>query len=121
MVAETFMIIRHSDETDVNHIDGNKKNNHISNLEWCTRSYNLKHAIDIGLKPRRYGMESNTSKYTDEQFIKAAKMRVKGKSLDEISEATGIKLPYLKNILNGNATSRRHLINKFLKRYKNDK
>ena len=30
---------------DINHIDFNKKNNNIENLEWCSRSYNVKHAI----------------------------------------------------------------------------
>lgn len=34
----------------INHIDGNKQNNHISNLEWCTRSENSKHAYDTGLR-----------------------------------------------------------------------
>lgn len=33
----------------INHIDGNKQNNHISNLEWCTASENLKHAFQTGL------------------------------------------------------------------------
>lgn len=33
----------------INHIDGDKLNNHISNLEWCTISDNTQHAYDTGL------------------------------------------------------------------------
>ena len=36
----------------VNHIDGNKYNNNINNLEWCSRSYNMKHAYKLGLKKK---------------------------------------------------------------------
>lgn len=35
---------------EVNHIDGNKENNHYSNLEWCTRSYNISHCYKLGFR-----------------------------------------------------------------------
>lgn len=37
-------------KAEVNHIDGNKDNNHASNLEWVTRNENLKHAFAKGIK-----------------------------------------------------------------------
>lgn len=51
LVAETF-ISNNMNKRTVNHIDGNKRNNHISNLEWNTSSENLKHAYLNGLKHR---------------------------------------------------------------------
>lgn len=49
----------------VNHKDGNKKNNCIDNLEWVTRSENMKHAYDNGLKSS-VGVMNGRSKLTEE-------------------------------------------------------
>lgn len=48
LVAQTF-IPNPNGYKEINHIDGNKENNNINNLEWCSRSYNIRHAIDTGL------------------------------------------------------------------------
>jgi len=37
----------------INHIDGNKLNNHYTNLEWSTSSENIKHGYDNGLYEKR--------------------------------------------------------------------
>lgn len=37
------------DLEQINHIDGNKTNNHYSNLEWMTQSQNMKHAFENNL------------------------------------------------------------------------
>lgn len=49
LVALTF-ILNIENKPQVNHIDGNKENNFVNNLEWVTNNENQQHAIDIGLK-----------------------------------------------------------------------
>ena len=54
LVMQTFFGL---DERQVNHKDGNKKNNNVSNLEYMTQSENQRHAISTGLRKLKYSKE----------------------------------------------------------------
>lgn len=74
----------------VNHINGNKSDCSISNLEWCTSSYNNKHAFNCGLKEisikQRYLHYKRMIRWSDEDIREWSIMRENGFTLREIAE-----------------------------------
>lgn len=65
LVAEVF-IPNPQNHPVVNHKDGNKQNNHVSNLEWTTHSDNQLHAYKTGLRKKYIGERSGRAVLTDE-------------------------------------------------------
>lgn len=53
----------------VNHIDGNKKNNNLNNLEWCTNEENMQHAVKNNLIARQKGESNPANKLKEKEVL----------------------------------------------------
>ena len=82
----------------VNHIDGNKLNNSVYNLEWCTIRENIQHGWRTGLMKPRFGVDNPSNVYTEDQTHAACKMLSESKSDTYISEALGVNITLLRDI-----------------------
>ena len=76
----------YDESLQVNHIDGNKKNNNIRNLEMVTQSENMRHALRIGLKIPLMGEEHYESKLKVKDVIKMRERYKNGESIAEIAK-----------------------------------
>ena len=61
------------DLPQVNHLDGDKSNNCVDNLEWCTGRQNVKHSVESGFVKR--GSNRPNAKLTDEQVLRMRDLR----------------------------------------------
>ena len=73
LVAETYIHNQYC-YPQVNHIDGNKGNCCVTNLEWCTREYNRHHAIENNLAT---GLKASE--------INEIKILLKDKTIEEVA------------------------------------
>ncbi len=74
LVAEMF-IPNPQNKKMVNHLDGNKLNNHFSNLEWCTAKENVNHSIHVlGNHHGRLGSQNGRAKITEAEVIEIRRL-----------------------------------------------
>jgi hypothetical protein len=53
----------------LNHIDGNKENPKLENLEWCTHGENMQHAYDTNLIPSKYSGKNIVAYNLNDEFV----------------------------------------------------
>ena len=92
LVAKAF-IPNPEGKPQVNHIDGNKLNNHYLNLEWCTAQENIQHAFQTGLNKGCIGMKRT---YKDKATKQKCLANLKDKSKltpDEVRYVRKVFIP----------------------------
>ena len=103
LVAEAF-IPNPLNLPQVNHKDGNKLNNTVENLEWCSASDNQKHAYRTGLKSA-IGEKNGQSKLSKEDVAEIRKVYVKGKHCEfnsyGLARKYGVNPKTIQNIVKG--------------------
>lgn len=73
LVLMSFKPVDNMSNLQVNHIDGNKHNNDLSNLEWCTQSENQKHAFAHNLI-NRMGENNSQCRLSSEEVFEIISM-----------------------------------------------
>ena len=94
-IEQNFDVLR----SEVNHIDGNKQNNNVNNLEWCTSSYNSLHSCKTGLSPS--GSNRPSSKLTESMVYKIPEMIKNGFTIKSIAKEFNVSTTSIHHILNG--------------------
>jgi len=100
LVAEAFLP-DFPDKPQVNHIDGDKLNNHISNLEMSTASENLLHAFKTGLKVSVKGENHTNSKLSSEDVTIIKSLLLKREMVTSIARKFRISHSIISDIKAG--------------------
>lgn len=109
LVAMAF-IPNPESKKQVNHKDGIKTNNNVSNLEWVSNQENIIHAFENGLMNPEKGEDRYCAKLTEEKVVQARMMRIDGASLINIANTIKVNasLTAISNAITGKRWSHVH-------------
>jgi hypothetical protein len=96
------------DGMEVNHRDGNKQNNNLSNLEYVTKSRNTIHAYEMGLMTGRKGEDNPQAILSSDEIRMMFQMEMDGMTQVEIAKQFNTRQPQVSHILNGKRWSHIH-------------
>lgn len=100
IVAEVY-IPNVNNKPLVNHIDGNKFNNSVSNLEWCTHQENSQHSVTVLRK--EMGERHSRAKVPDKivEYLKKCQSNNIIPDFSRIAQTYGVGVQHIKNIYRG--------------------
>jgi hypothetical protein len=97
LVAMAF-IENPENKSQINHLNGLKKDNRVCNLEWCTGSENVIHSLNNNLKISQKGSEHGMSKLTEKNVLEIRKIG-RTKTLKEIGKIYNVDASLISLVL----------------------
>jgi len=97
LVALAF-IPNPQNKPEVNHIDGCRTNNIVSNLEWCTPKENVAHSVQMGLHP--VGVKNGRAKCNDKEVLVIRGLYKEGRDIGSLANEFNVGWNTIRNIVN---------------------